>query len=76
MDGKFSGGQVEKIFTLASEVKAGDTLHFGDPKYDIKVERVTAPGFDGVTVLHANGGSWSSWYESGNSVCIHKRGEA
>lgn len=71
MDGRFSDKDIEKIFVPAARVHVGDTLYFGDERYDVQVERVSVSGYDGAIGLHAKAGAWSSWYAPGNSVCIY-----
>ena len=68
---RFTDKDIEKIFVPASRVQVGDTLYFGDPQYDIQIEKASVNGFDGVIVLQAKGGGWTSWYEPGAMVCIH-----
>lgn len=55
----------------ASEVKVGDILCFDTPGQDVKVERISiAQMIDASIGLHANGGTWSSFYRPDEIVRI------
>ncbi len=63
---------MHKVYIKASEVREADVLCFGNPKREIRVERVSRNS-SGRVGVHSNSETWSAFYNPGDRVRIKAR---